>query len=182
MGASRFILAIAGLGCVILSLAKDYLFVGQSGFGFSQSIVSCYGLILFVAAYQTPQSQPLQKDWFRLFVILLAGGVLLLGLLLHHKLVQTRASTELARHTQPLHSELVRIRRVVNRSIGEVAIKRPKPDFDALPDADIADSIRILFLLKGLMERNEFWQAPETIQSIWDERAYVGASRHGNFF
>ena len=83
MRGSRSLLAIIGIGCVVLSLARDYLFVGQAGFGFSQVIVGFYGLILFVAAYQTPQSQPLQKDWLRLFVILLAGGVLLLGLFLH---------------------------------------------------------------------------------------------------
>ena len=81
---SRSLLGIIGIGCVVLSLAKDYLFVGQSGFGFSQFIVTVYGLILFVAVYRTPKDQSLRSDWLRLIVIFGGGGGLALGLGLHY--------------------------------------------------------------------------------------------------
>ena len=81
---SRSLLGIIGIGCVVLSLAKDYLFVGQAGFGFSQVIVFSYGLILFVAAYRTPKDQSLRSDWLRLSVIFIGGGGLALGLGLHY--------------------------------------------------------------------------------------------------
>ena len=81
---SRSLLAIIGIGCVVLSLAKDYLFHGQVGLGFSQFIVALYGLILFVAVYRTPKDQSLQSDWFRLIVIFGGGGGFVLGLGLHY--------------------------------------------------------------------------------------------------
>ena len=81
---SRSLLAIIGIACVVLSLAKDYLFVGQAGFGFSQFIVTVYGLILFVAVYRTPKDQSLQSDWLRLMAIFGGGGGLALGLGLDH--------------------------------------------------------------------------------------------------